>query len=78
MDEYTYRYGRIHASARLISYLNKSPQNIEFGGGFDDPTPAMPDEYKVNTSIQSYRNYYSGDKRSFASWKNRDTPSWFV
>ena len=78
MDEYTYRYGRIHASARLIGYLSKPPQNIEFGDGFDDPTPAMPDEYKVNNSIQSYRNYYIGDKKSFASWKNRDIPTWFV
>ena len=78
MDEYTYRYGRIHASARLIGYLNKPPQNIEFGGGFDDPTPAMPDEYKVSNAIQSYRNYYNGDKKSFASWKNRGVPTWFV
>ena len=38
----------------------------------------MPDEYKVDTVIQSYRNYYMGDKKSFATWKNRDTPTWFI
>ena len=78
MDEYTYRYGKVHASSRLIGYLNKPPNNIEYGGGFDNPPPAMPDEYKVSNTVDSYRNYYIGDKKSFASWKNRETPTWFI
>ena len=77
MDEYTYRYGKNHACERLIGYLNKPPTNIEFGGGFDEPTPAMPDNYKVaGNSIQSYKNYYLGDKRRMFSWKKRNQPSW--
>ena len=77
MDEYTYRYGKVHASARLIGHLNKPPKNIEFGNGFKEPTPAMPDHYKVtNDSVQSYKNYYLGDKTRMFSWKNRETPSW--
>jgi hypothetical protein len=40
----------------------------------------MPDKYKVpGDTIQSYRNYYIGDKISFAKWKSPSTtPSWFT
>lgn len=77
MREYTYRYGKIHASARLIGELNKPPKNIKFGNGFAEPTPAMPEHYRVpGDSIQSYHNYYLGDKQRMFSWKKRETPSW--
>ena len=79
MDEYTYRYGKIHASSRLIRYLSSPPKNIEFGGGFDQPTPAMPDVYKVSgNSVRSYINYYVGAKQHLASWKKRQIPEWFT
>lgn len=78
MKEYTHRYGKVHASARLTSYLNKPPANIPHEDLFDNPPPAMPDIYKVPNIIESYRNFYLGDKRSFAVWKNRETPTWFV
>ena len=38
---------------------------------------AMPDQYKVECSVESYRNYYRGEKAYFAKWKNRDTPVWW-
>ena len=39
---------------------------------------AMPDKYKViDDPVQSYRNYYCGDKRDMATWKKRDKPEWF-
>jgi hypothetical protein len=79
MEEYTYRYGKVHASARLISFLNKPPTNIEYGGGFDEPTPAMPDDYKVvNDSIASYRTYYLNDKVKMSRWTNSPMPTWFA
>lgn len=75
-NEYTHRYGKIHATQRLDSDLMFSPSNITIGD-FTEPTPAMPDEYKVTgDSIQSYKNYYLGDKKRMFSWKNRETPSW--
>jgi len=77
MAEYTHRYGKIHASARLYDSLYSAPQNIPNSGKFTEPTPAMPDEYKVaGDSVQSYKNYYIGDKKRMFSWKNRETPSW--
>jgi hypothetical protein len=38
---------------------------------------AMPDEYKVNSVVESYRNYYNGAKADFAKWTKRESPEWF-
>jgi hypothetical protein len=37
----------------------------------------MPDEYKVSSVVESYRNYYIGEKSSIAVWKYRETPEWY-
>jgi hypothetical protein len=77
--EYTYRYGKIHKveSIGLMQLLkNEFPKNIPTGK-FTEPTPAMPDHYKVaGDSVTSYKNYYLGDKTRMFSWKNRETPYW--
>lgn len=76
--EYTYRYGKVHKCEQigLVDALSDSPKNIPVGE-FTEPTPAMPDQYKVvGDSIVSYKNYYLGDKTRMFSWKNRQTPSW--
>ena len=76
MDEYTYRYGKTHACERLADALSYRPKNIP-KGSFTEPTPAMPDNYKVSgDSISSYKNYYLGDKQRMFSWKKRPTPDW--
>ena len=76
LKEYTYRYGKNHACEKLVWALEVRPNNIP-RGIFTEPTPAMPDHYKVaGDSIQSYKNYYLGDKTRMFSWKNRETPSW--
>ena len=74
--EYTYRYGKRHKSQDVIEWciINK-PNIIDIG--FTDPPKAMPDEYKVNSVVESYRNYYIGAKKDFAIWKNRSVPEWF-
>jgi hypothetical protein len=77
--EYTYRYGKIHKVEQigLMQLLkNEFPKNLP-EGKWTEPTPAMPDDYKVpGDSIQSYKNYYLGDKTRMFSWKNRETPAW--
>lgn len=77
--EYTYRYGKVHkveASGLMITLKNNFPKNLPIGP-FTEPTPAMPDEYKVSdNSIKSYHNYYLGAKTRMFSWKNREIPSW--
>jgi len=77
LQEYAYRYNRNHACEKLMHVLWLDPINIPIGE-FTEPTPAMPDTYKVtNDSIRSYQNYYIHDKARFAKWKNRETPEWF-
>lgn len=77
MKEYTHRYGKAHACEKLIPYLALTPVNIPVGYK-TQPTPAMPDEFKVaGSSLQSYRNYYRGAKARMATWKNREAPDWY-
>jgi hypothetical protein len=76
--EYTYRYGKVHKceSIGLVELLKQKPNNIP-RDHFTEPTPAMPDQYKVpGNSIQSYHNYYKGEKERMFSWKNRNKPIW--
>ena len=73
--EYTNRYGKRHKSQDVIEWclMNKAKiQDI----GFTEPPKAMPDEYKVNDVVESYRNYYRGAKMGFAVWKNGYEPEW--
>jgi hypothetical protein len=78
LNEYTFRYDKIHATARLITPL-QTPPNHSQSHGFTEPTPAMPDEYKVaGDVVQSYRNYYQGSKSHLFAWKNRTAPDWIV
>lgn len=78
LDEYTYRYGKQHASSRLMSALARPPKNIDMEEKFSPPWRAMPDEFKVDDTMQSYRNYYLGAKSNMFSWKKRNQPDWIV
>jgi hypothetical protein len=75
-NEYTYRYGKRHKSLEVIMWCISNRPNIP-DIGFTEPARAMPDEYKVKSVVQSYRNYYIGAKSGFANWKNREVPFWF-
>jgi len=77
MDEYKFRYGKIHASEQLANTLSYRPKNI-MKGKFTEPTPAMPDEVKIaGDSIASYKNFYIKNKSHIATWKKRSIPEWF-
>jgi len=75
-NEYTYRYGKRHKSQDVIAWCILNRPKIS-DVGFTEPPKAMPDDYKVDCVIQSYRNYYMGAKSGFAVWKNREKPLWF-
>ena len=74
--EYTYRYGKRHKSQDVIEWCLINKPNIA-DKEFTEPARAMPDEYKSNCVVESYRNYYIGEKSKIAVWKNRETPEWF-
>lgn len=75
--EYTERYGKIHKTANIIDWCFHNPPHIP-NVEFSHPPLAMPEEYKEACHVQSYRNYYMGEKRSFCKWTARAEPSWFA
>jgi hypothetical protein len=77
VEEYRYRYNsNKHERCMLIFHwaLDNLP-NLEI----ECMTPfakAMPDEYKVDCSIESYRNYYKFGKSNLHKWTKREKPEW--
>ena len=73
--EYTERYDRRHKCQDVIEdCLDNAPPLADIGC-----TPlklAMPDEYKTDCPVESYRDYYRADKRHLANWKNK-VPAWW-
>ncbi len=77
-NEYTFRYEKRHKTEQVIEWCRHNPPDIP-NDGFTQPPMAMPDQYKVpGDSVQSYRNYYMGEKRDFCNWKGRQAPAWFI
>jgi hypothetical protein len=74
--EYTHRYGKKHKSIEVIEWCIINKPNIP-DIGFTTPAMAMPDEYKADSVVESYRNYYMGAKSELAQWKKREKPLWF-
>jgi hypothetical protein len=74
--EYTYRYGKRHKSQDVIEWCVTNKPNV-CDKEFTEPARAMPNEYKVDSVVESYRNYYIGEKSKIAVWKNREIPEWF-
>ena len=81
IGEYRYRYGdKQHATELRMPYLLNCPENIP-NVAWSDPPPAMkhfPQCIVPGDSVQSYRNYYHEAKRSFANWKRRGAPEWWM
>ncbi len=82
MQEYTYRYGKHHATERLIEPLGNFPIGLReaFKNSFKtytDPPQCMPDHCKNEDTVSAYQTYYIIEKSNFATWKRRNTPEWF-
>ena len=76
-NEYTYRYGKIHITySKLKDLLHLVPENILIGD-FTEPPKCMPEEFRSDNTIQSYRSYYKSKQKSFdMNYKNREIPDW--
>ena len=76
--EYTYRYKKIHSVEKHIDWLRSQSDFLKIPSkGLRKMKLAMPDKYKCESSVISYRNYYIGDKKPFAKWTRRPQPKWF-
>ena len=80
-DEYTYRYGKVHLSDKLLRHhLCHLPNNIP-----DKPiTPfaiamgSNPECIIEDDPVLSYKNYYKTKKDRFSMvWTKREIPDWF-
>lgn len=73
--EYTYRYKKVHKCQPIIEELGSNLPLIP-DIGFTPPAQAMPDIYRSNDAVESYRNYCFFEKNHFLSWKIRGEPEW--
>ena len=77
--EYTYRYDKKHFTSSFLNW-------IFFNRGIalsrirkKESTPfilAMPEKYKCDDTIKSYRAYYLGEKKHLFKWTQRKIPYW--
>lgn len=74
--EYTYRYGKHHASVTWYSELPAyhHPHDVELA------VPLAVKDYPrwENEPVRTYRHFYQHDKASFARWRNTPPPEWWI
>ena len=51
--------------------------NIE-SKGLLEFVKCMPSEYIVDNVVESYRNYFKGEKGNLKEYKNREVPNWWL
>lgn len=75
--EYEFRYGKIHASKKIISWCLANRPNFD-RIEFSPPPQAMPEEFKHADAVIAYRQYYHEKARTLKKfeYKNRSKPSW--
>jgi hypothetical protein len=77
LAEYTKRYGKVHATTRLVDSLLLPPMRIPTAP-FAPPPQCMPDVYKRPDTVQSYHAYYVGAKSVIAEWHHGPAPVWYT
>jgi hypothetical protein len=81
-DEYERRYGKVHASRRVVECCAEFPAGDFYHiTSYKHHTPfaqAMPEKYRCEDAVIAYRNYYAGEKARFTRWEPRaKMPSWW-
>lgn len=81
-DEYTYRYGKKHATDTRLRYILKyPPTNTNWTGGLTQFALAMkanPECIYEGDPVRSYRKYYHTKMDRFKmAWSKRNQPEWF-
>jgi|TARA_B110000261_G_scaffold162922_1_gene207634 hypothetical protein len=82
--EYTYRYGKVHATEKLLKEpLSKPPKNIKSGYKYLMSPFALAMQHEpqcINESdaVKSYQDYYNTKQKNFKMvWTKRQIPEWF-
>jgi hypothetical protein len=77
-NEFERRYGKKHATKQVLLWLKNNPPSIP-NNGFKEPPLCMPEIYKTNNTIESYKKFYIEDKIKIKklNWnKLNNIPSW--
>jgi hypothetical protein len=75
-DEYRFRFEK-DVDHKSISVLHQITRYDYKSRGITEYAQAMPDIYKVpGDPVKAYRQFYSGEKMSFAKWTKRSMPYW--
>lgn len=80
-EEYTYRYYKEHAYLPLLHRFSNTKDLVFEELNLTPFALAMPDGYKVEDPVSSYRNYYLGEKIQNKVWTNRtsdELPVWLT
>jgi hypothetical protein len=81
-DEKVLRTGKSHKSAELLravpvndlkQILNTIPRR-----GPTPPYLAMPEKYRSDDIVSSYRRYFASEKQHIAKWTGRPVPQWYT
>ena len=59
--EFELRYGKLHATQKVLEWCKDNKPNIP-DNGFVAPPKCMPEEFRVEDTIESYKNFYINDK----------------
>lgn len=73
-EEYTHRYGRTHMSEAVIRVLRVAPPLPDLP--LQPFAQAMPDHFKSDNAVGSYRRYYREAKAHLHKWTKRNAPEW--
>lgn len=78
LDEYYFRYGKVHKSTPIINWCAYWIPNIP--EGWTEPAQAMPDEFKDDDPVEAYRNYYVYKSQTLKRFRysRREMPKWLV
>ena len=77
LEEYTERFGKIHKCAGVLETVLDLYDPSLFPQQHTTPLPlCMPDEYKSDNIVESYRNFYSDKPRM--RYPETKVPQWFI
>jgi len=77
LEEYTKRFGKVHKCAAVLDECIEIYDASQFPSGEPTKLPlAMPEEYKSDNVVESYRRYYASKERM--RYPKDCIPSWFV
>ena len=78
IEEFRTRFKKIHKTYKVLSFLEFNPPKKFPHSGYTSPPLCMPDQYKSDDVVKSYRDYFRAEKfnKIKCKWTNRKVPHW--